>query len=318
MSTTPNRDAILGRILNADGAPFTPGESAPQPLTGTEAGGDPGHTSPTDVLETGIKVVDLFAPLRVGGLHQVSAGVGVGKDVLLTEIINNIGRHANGCAVWVAPYEHTADGSHMVQWFRESGVMPLLALLLARPGEAATALRTATRLARALALDGSPTLLGIESDLLDATTAALIPQADNVTRLIISHGDEATPLPAPLTADGYILFSRELAQQSIWPAVDPIRSASRLIARGDLPAEHLRLASAARDVLTTTPDSPRARRLLRFGTQPFTVAEAYTARPGAYVPLPETLAGYASILSGAWDDAPEEALAWHGRLPQRP
>lgn len=316
MATLPTREAILGHILNAHGAPLTtqPPETpdaTPQPNTTTATA-----PSPTGVLETGIKVVDLFTPLLPGGLHQIGAGIGVGKDVLLSEMIANLGRYHGGCAVWVAPFERVAEGNFMVQEFRETGVLSLIAFVLARPGEERQALETATRYARAFALDGSPVLLGIEAALLvDAVTVEAIPQRDSITRLVITHGDDLPALAAPLVADGRICFSKVLAQQSIWPAIDPLRSTSRAIERGDLPAEHLRVARAAHETLTATPDSPRARRLLRFGNQPFTVAEAFTARPGAYVPLAETLRGYASILSGAWDQVAEEQLAWQGSLP---
>ena len=173
-------------------------------------------------------------------------------------------------------------------------------------------------LARSFAFAGQPTVLGIEDDLLTASTAAMLPQDDTITRLIITHDNDTPRLPAPLIADATIAFSPTLAQQSIWPAVDGVRSVSRLLDEGLLTGEHARVAAEARAIIAHDPASPRARRLIRFGSQPFTVAEPFTARPGVYVSPADTIQGYAALLTGAYDDVPEEQLAFLGSLPPHP
>lgn len=320
MTTLPPSEQALGHIFYEDGTPVTPLGSPLAPASLSHAPGSKAASGSEDVvgagiLETGVKVVDVFTPLRLGGLHQVSGGVGVGKDVLLGEIIHNVGYQRRGCAVWVAPQEHHAEGHHLVQEFRECGVLGLVAFVVARPGKAAQALQAGLALARSLAAAGRETLLGIEADLLDASAAPLLPQHDTVTRLIITQGETVATLPAPLTSDGDIRFSRALAERGIWPAVDVVRSHSGAIERGALASEHLRVAREARDSIVANPAAPRALRLLRFGSQPFFVAEPFTAQPGQYVPLAQAEDGYQRILRGDYDDAPEEALTFLGALP---
>lgn len=318
MVTFPAGERVMGRVLRADGVPLDHGvalDHEPRIAVTTVAHVSSGAPA---LLETGIKVVDLFCPLRVGGLHQIGAGYRLGKEVLIAEIIHNLRRYHAGRAVWIAPSQQHADGHHMVQSFRESGVLSAMSFIIAPSGQERQAMQAGLALARSFALAGRPTVLGIEDELLTTSTAAMLPQDDAVIRLIISHDNTIAHLPTPLAADATIAFSHTLAQQSIWPAVDGVRSASRMLEAGLVTDEHARVAAEARAIITQDSTSPRARRLIRFGSQPFTVAEPFTARPGIYVSLAGAIQSYAALLSGAYDDVPEEQLAFQGSLPPHP
>lgn len=318
MVTFPAGDRILGRVLRADGVSLDDGVALDREPRITLSGVTQALQQATALFETGIKVVDLFCPLRVGGLHQIGAGYRLGKEVLLAEIIYSLHRYHNGCAVWVAPSQQHVDSHHMVQSFRESGVLTSVSVIIAPSGQARQAMLAGLALARSFALEGRPVALGIEAELLDASTAPLLPQEDSVTRLIITHDNDAPRLPAPLDADATIAFSETLARQSIWPAVDSLRSVSRLLEAGCVTEAHARVTRAAREVIAHDPASPRARCLIQFGSQPFFVAEPFTARPGVRVALADTIQGYAALLSGAYDDVPEDQIAYQGSLPPHP
>ncbi|HEX8996446.1 MAG TPA: hypothetical protein VF812_10480 [Ktedonobacterales bacterium] len=317
MISFPAGDLVLGRVLRADGVPLDHGEPLDHAPRITVSTATPAPRRTSAIFETGIKVVDFFCPLRAGGLHQISAGYRLGKEVLLAEIVHNVQRYHAGRVVWIAPSQQHADGHHMVQSFRESGVLSAMSFIIAPSGQERQAMQAGLALARSFALAGQPTVLGIEADLLSPGAAAMLPQDDSVTRLIISHDNEVWRLPTPLAADATINFSPALARQNIWPAVDGVHSASRLLEAGRISETHARLASEARTLIAQDA-SPRARRLVLFGSQPFAVAEPFTARPGVYVPLSDTVQGYAALLSGAYDDIPEKQLAFLGSLPPHP
>lgn len=318
MLTFPTGERVLGRILRADGVPLDRGEALGRaPHVSVMATAPTTQMEPT-LFQTGIKSIDLFCPLRAGGLHQIGAGPGVGKEVVLGEIVHNVSRYERGCAVWVAPRQQHADGHHMAQSFRESGVLSSISMIIAPAGQERQALQSGLALARSFALEGRPVLLGIESDALTPSAAALLSQDDSVTRFIVTHGSELTPQPSSLIADATITFSMALAKQNIWPAIDGASSSSHLLAEGSVTEEHARVAQEARELITQDSASPRARRLLRFGSQPFAIAEPFTARPGVSVSLADTIKGYAAVLSGAYNDVPEEWFAFQGSLPPHP
>ncbi len=318
MLTFPTGERVLGRILRADGVPLDQGESLDRaPHVSVVATAPAPQTEPAH-FHTGIKTIDLFSPLRAGGLHQIGAGHGVGKEVVLAEIVHNVSRYERGCAVWIAPRQQHTDGHHMAQSFRESNMLSTMSMIIAPAGQERQALQSGLALARSFALEGRPVLLGIESDALTPAAATLLPQDDNVTRIIVADGSEMAPLPSPLIVDATITFSMALAKQNIWPATDGANSSSRLLTEGGVTDEHARVAREARELITHDSASPRAKRLLRFGSQPFAIAEPFTARPGIMVALADTIKGYAALLSGASDDVPEEWFAFQGSLPPHP
>lgn len=157
-----------------------------------------------------------------------------------------------------------------------------------------------------------------EDDLVQEGTATYLPPLDPATRVISSHEAVNHDLPASLTTDATIVLSRALAEQRLFPAIDLAQSRSALLEHGEVEATHVRLAAAVRAALLDQRQARRAELLQRFCTQPFFVAEPYTARPGAYVPLAETLQGFATLLEGTYDDVPEALLTYQGRLPLHP
>ena len=242
----------------------------------------------------------------------------MGKDVLLAELIYRIAQHYHGCAVWVAGAEQHAAGHHLVQEFRETNVLQHMIFVIGEPHQAALALQTGRTLAQALAEEGIPVLLGIEDELVQDETGTYLPPLDLATRLIISHKVANHSLPTSLTMDATIVLSRALAERRLFPAIDLAESRSALLERAEVATAHVRLAAAVRTVLLDQRPERRSELLQRFCTQPFFTAEPYTAQPGVYVPLAETLQGFAILLEGVYDDVPDALLTYQGRLPRHP
>jgi F-type H+-transporting ATPase subunit beta len=310
------RTVLLGRIMTPDMQPLD-GLDLLDPITG-QPQNRAAPPPPRQVLETGIKVLDLFTPLCTGGLHRVMGEYGMGKDVLLAELIYRIAQHYSGCAVWVASAEQHPAGNHMVQEFRESNVLQHMSFVIGEPSKAAAALRTGQALAQALAEEGVPVLLGVEDELVKAGSEMYLPPLELATRLLITHGVANHNLPASLTMDATIVLSRALAEKRLFPAVDLTASRSALLDRAEVGEAHVRLAAAVRTVLLDQRQERRSELLQRFCAQPFFTAEPYTAQPGAYVPLSETLEGFATILQGTYDDVSEALLTYQGQLPVHP
>ena len=243
---------------------------------------------------------------------------GVGKDVLLAELIYRIAQRYQGCAVWVAGAEQHAAGHHLVQEFRETNVLQHMIFVIGQRHQAVAALQTGRTLAQALAEEGSPVLLGIEDELVQDETGTYLPPLDLATRLIISHQVANHDHPAALTMDATMVLSRVLAERRLFPAIDLAESRSALLERAEVAAAHVRVAAAVRTILLDQRPPRRSELLQRFCTQPFFTAEPYTAQPGAYVPLAETLQGFATLLEGTYDDVPEAMLTYQGRLPLHP
>lgn len=309
------RTALLGRIVTPELQPL----DGLDPLAPLASQAD--RQAPPDtrsLLETGIKVLDLFTPLCAGGRHHVMGEYGVGKDVLLAELVYRIAQHDQGCAVWVAGAEQHTAGHHLVQEFRECNVLRHMIFVIGQPHQAIAALQTGQTLAQALADDGTPVLLGIEDELVQNETEMYLPPLDLATRLIISHEVANHGLPGSLRMDASIVLSRALAERRLFPAIDLAESRSALLERAEVEETHVRLAAAVRTALLDQRPARRAELLQRFCTQPFFTAELYTAQPGAYVPLAETLQDFAILLEGAYDDVPDALLTYQGRLPRHP
>ena len=309
------RAALLGRIVTPDLQPLDGLDPLAPLASQADRRAAPQSRS---LLETGIKMLDLFTPLCVGGLHHVIGEYGVGKDVLLAELIYRIAQHDHGCAVWVAGAEQHAAGHHLVQEFRECNVLQHMIFVIGQPHQANAALQSGRTLAQALAEEGTPVLLGIEDELVQDETETYLAPLDLATRLIISHQVADHGLPDSLTMDASIVLSRALAERRLFPAIDLAESRSALLERAEVEATHVRVAAAVRTVVLDQRPERRAELLQRFCTQPFFTAEPYTAQPGAYVPLAETLQGFATLLEGAYDDIPEAMLTYQGRLPRHP
>jgi F-type H+-transporting ATPase subunit beta len=336
--TLPPASSLLGRAIDAAGQPLP----VDAPMSADA------HTSPVraahangELYISGIKVIDMFAPMVRGGITTMTGTTGVGLVVVTSQLIHDLAVRSGGCAVIASIKEAHMDVEALVADLRSEGVMQHVIVVSGQPGEtdARPIADTALALAEDLRGSGRETLLVLHEPLLTPATAGRLADRARggaaaltvlVWQLLAPEQLAANPLPpAPIASDGRLVFSRVLGGQNIWPAVDPARSESRLLADETLSAEHRRVAAAARALLretgvtegageTSAPLGGRARRALLFGSQPFVVAEPFTALPGAYVPLAETIRDYAAIVDGRCDALPEEAVRFTGALGALP
>ena len=321
---TPGDWAVLNGYIDIAGLL---GVTVPEPL---RADWQP-HQG--DVLETGIKVVDVMAPMPRGGTIRTTAQGGVGKMVLLAEIVHRLARQG-GRAVYVRWYERFYRAEDAVREQMEAGTDRVSKLVLGHMDGAGRLDTLGRAVERAEALrdenGGRDVLL-----LVDAPPEGELP-LDVVRDRIGVRGNGAITLLAfdlllPNTGyaraavddaewDVQLAFDRGLARRGVYPAVDPIASRSRLLADGRVPPEHAATAREIRDLLSTSNGSSsiRAQRAVEFQSQPFFVAEPWTARPGAFVRIDAALAGYQAILTGATDAFDNGALLYSGALPTPP
>lgn len=286
-----------------------------------------------NVLETGIKVVDIMTPLPRGGTIRTAAQGGVGKMVLLAEVVHRLARQGGG-AVYVRWFERFYRAEDATREQMESGIDAVSELVLGHMDAAARmdTLRQAVERAEALRDEngGRDALL-----LVDAPPEGELPLGLVRDRIGVRGNGSITLLVCDLLLpntgyaravvdetewDVQLVFDRGLAKRGVYPAVDPIGSWSRLLADGRVPADHAATASKLRDLLTSVDGSSsiRAQRAQEFQSQPFFVAEPWTARPGAFVLIDSALAGYNAILTGAADAIENGALLYAGALPTSP
>lgn len=326
------------------------------------------------VFETGLKVLDLLAPLPRGGNTGLFGGAGVGKTVLMMELMQNTVRHHRGTSVFAGIGERSREARELWDEMSAAGVLDHVVLVLGQMGET-SGIRYRTGHAALTIAEwfrddaGQDVLLFIDnvfrfvqagnevSGLLgrhpsrvgyQPTLAADIAELEeriastgraaitSVQAIYVPADDVTDPAVAELFnhLDAFLVLSREAAAEGLYPAVDPLRSASTLLTPDVVGERHARVAAEARRVLSryealrdvialvgTDELSPedqravtRARRLRRFLTQPFTVTESFTGRPGAFVAREATIAGAEAVLEGATDDLPEQALYMGGTL----
>src|SRR5260221_5341765 len=334
-------DGWLGHVLDAHGTALDGHGPTPVP----EARPYQPATSQLErragpMLETGIKALDLLAPLSRGGSAWLSASGGVGLMVLFAELSRRLARRG-GRVVFVRWQERFYRVEDALRELRELGTDDITTMVVGRladPGERREqALLTGWSVAEAFGAEGRDVLL-----IVDVPPAGLpeleslrtrLPAADgpgSITLLVfdlvlLSTGFES-PVMVPDDWDAYIVFDLQLARRGLFPAMDPLASTSRLLRDGLVDSQHARVAGQVRPRLERSrgehgdgPLSPealstRARRLELFQTQPFFVAEPWTARPGESVPFEDTLAGYSALADGAADTLPEDAPRYVGRL----
>ncbi|MEO7911840.1 MAG: hypothetical protein ABIV47_19515 [Roseiflexaceae bacterium] len=347
MTTTradlPVGHALLGRIIDATGAALDDRGpiDAPTQLPIDRSSSAESTPLVDQLLETGIKVIDLFAPIVRGGTSTITAMPGVGLIVTTSELIQRIAAHHGGCAV-IADLEDGIYPLHeLVADLRSGGVDRHVAIVAGRQDETAAGKRRVAlaglTLAEHFCEQGRETLLFLNEQLLtEQTIQRLRDRRHGGTRgsLTLLIWQIRTPetiheyaLDQPLPVDGRIVFSRGLAKQNIWPAIDPVLSTSRMLDGSALGAEHARVARVAQELLRGYGDlqgtgaigddaqlQARARRVLLFGSQPFVVAETFTARPGVYLPITETVRGYGELVDGRHDSVPEEAFRFTGGI----
>jgi F-type H+/Na+-transporting ATPase subunit beta len=370
---------VLGRIMNVIGEPVD--ELGPIATKDTL----PIHRSapmleeldPSKVLfETGIKVIDLLAPYTKGGKTGLFGGAGVGKTVLIMELINNVAKQHGGYSVFAGVGERTREGNDLWAEMKESGVINRTALVYGQMNEppgarlrvGLSALTVAEYFRDTLGQDvllfvdnifrftqagsevsallgrmpsavGYQPTLGTEMGALQERITSTKKGSITSVQAIYVPADDLTD-PAPATAfahlDATTVLSRQISELGIYPAVDPLDSTSRIMDPHVVGAEHYAVAQRVQLVLQRYKELQdiiailgmdelsdedklsvsRARKIQRFLSQPFQVAEAFTGTPGKYVPLKETIKGFKEVVDGKMDDIPEQAFYMVGPIEE--
>lgn len=369
----------LGRIFNVLGEPIDE-LPAPKDCEHWDIHRDPPsyeeQSSTTEILETGIKVVDLICPYAKGGKIGLFGGAGVGKTVLIMELINNIAKEHGGISVFTGVGERTREGNDLYNEMKESGVINKTALVYGQMNEPPGARMRVGLSGLTMAeyfrdKEGQDVLLFIDnifrftqagsevSALLGRMPSAVGYQPTLATEMgalqeritSTNHGsitsvqavyvpaDDLTD-PAPATTfahlDATTVLSRNIASQGIYPAVDPLESTSRILTPEVVGKEHYRVSKAVQQILQRYNELQdiiaimgidelseedkltvsRARKVQRFLSQSFSVAEQFTGLPGKYVPLKETIRGFAEIIDGKHDDLPESEFLFVGTIDE--
>ena len=371
----------LGRIFNVlgetvdDGEPLD-NESVLKESIHKEAPSFEEQGTDTEILETGIKVVDLLAPYLKGGKIGLFGGAGVGKTVLIQELINNIAKGHGGLSVFAGVGERTREGRDLYNEMTESGVIDRTALVYGQMNEppgarlrvGLTALTMAEyfrdkegqnvllfidnifRFTQAGAevsalLGRMPSAVGYQPNLAtemgalqERITSTNAGSITSVQAVYVPADDLTDPAPATTFAhlDATTVLSRQIASLGIYPAVDPLDSTSRILEPEIVGNEHYKVARDTQKVLQRYKELQdiiailgmdeldeedkltvnRARKIQRFFSQPFSVAEQFTGMKGKYVPLRETIRGFKEILDGLHDDLPEQAFLYVGTIDE--
>lgn len=375
----PVGNPALGRIINVVGRPVDE--------MGEVKGDDywPIHrpapsfvdqSTTIEVLETGVKVIDLMIPFPKGGKMGLFGGAGVGKTVVLMEMINNIAKEHGGKSVFAGVGERTREGNDLYVEMKEAGVLPNAALIYGQmnepPGARArvglTALTAAeyfrdeqgedvllfidnifrftqagmevsALLGRMPSAVGYQPTLGTDlGELQERITSTTKGSITSVQAIYVPADDLTDPAPATTFAhlDGTLVLSRQIAELGIYPAVDPLDSTSRILDPNVLGSDHYQVARQVQQILQKYKDLQdiiailgmdelsdedkltvnRARKIQRFLSQPFHVAEQFTGTPGVYVKLEDTIKGFKEIIEGKHDDLPENAFYMVGTIDQ--
>lgn len=386
--TVPVGDGVLGRIFNVTGDAVD--EGAPVQYTKRypihrDAPTLEEQAASAEILETGLKVIDLICPFLKGGKAGSFGGAGVGKTVLIMELINNIAKSHGGFSVFAGVGERTREGNDLYNEMIESGVIDLkestnskVALVYGQmnepPGARARVALSALSMAEYFrdeehrdvllfidnifrfsqagsevsallgrtpsAVGYQPTLAEEMAGLQERITSTKKGSITSMQAVYVPADDLTDPAPATTFAhlDSTVVLERSLAAQGLYPAVDPLSSTSNALAPEVVGEEHYKVARGVQLVLQRYKDLQdiiailgmeelsdedktavtRARKIQRFLTQPFHVAEVFTNTPGAYVPIEETVRGFKEILDGKWDDVPEGNFYMRGGIDTVP
>ncbi len=377
--SVPVGERTLGRIFNVLGEVIDQAGDLP------EGEKRPIHRLPPsfdqldpseEIFETGIKVVDLIAPYVKGGKVGLFGGAGVGKTVLIQELIHNLAKEHGGLSVFAGVGERTREGNDLWLEMKESGVIDKTALVYGQmnepPGARLRVALTGLTMAEHFRDEGGqdvllfidnifrfvqagsevsallgrmpsavgyqPTLQSEMGALQERITSTRNGSVTSVQAIYVPADDLTDPAPAASFAhlDSTTTLNRAISEKGIYPAVDPLDSTSRALSKDIVGEEHYTTATRVQEVLQTYKDLQdiiailgvdeltdeqkltvgRARRIERFLSQPFHVAEAFTGTPGQYVPLGETVRGFKEILEGKHDDLPEQAFYMVGGIDQ--
>jgi F-type H+-transporting ATPase subunit beta len=377
--TVPVGKPVLGRLINVLGEPID--EAGPIEKTAERM---PIHRPAPDFteqvatmeqFETGVKVFDLLVPFVKGGKMGMFGGAGVGKTVIIMEMIHNIAKEHGGVSVFAGVGERTREGNDLYLEMKHSGVLPSVALIYGQmnetPGIRARVGLSALTVSEYFRDQGQDVLMFIDNifryTLAGAEVSALLgrmPSAvgyqptlgtdmgalqERITtttkgsitsmQAIYVPADDLTD-PAIVTAfthlDGTVVLSRQIVELGIYPGVDPLDSTSRLLDPKVLGEEHYGVARGVQGILQRYKELQdiiailgmeelseddklivaRARKLQRFLSQPFHVAETFTGTPGRYVKIEDTLKGFKAVLEGKYDDVPEQAFYMIGPIEE--
>lgn len=375
----PVGNDVLGRLFNVLGEPIdgipAPEDAPKKPIHLPSPEYTQQETS-TQIYETGIKVIDLLAPYTKGGKVGLFGGAGVGKTVLIQELINNIAKEHGGISVFAGVGERTREGNDLYNEMQESGVIEKTAMVFGQMNEppgarmrvALTGLTMAEHFrdrehqdvllfidnifrftqagSEVSALLGripsavgyQPTLATEMGALQERITSTSNGSITSVQAVYVPADDLTDPAPATTFShlDATTVLSRAITELGIYPAVDPLESSSRIMDPLILGEEHYHTARDVQAVLQRYKDLQdiiailgmdelseedkltvaRARRLQRFLSQPFAVAEQFTGMQGKYVPLADTIRGFREILDGKYDHIPESMFLYAGRIEE--
>ena len=377
--TVPVGDCCLGRVFNLLGEPVD-NKPAPEakerwPIHRPAPAYDE-QEGTTEILETGIKVVDLIAPYAKGGKIGLFGGAGVGKTVIIMELINNIAKQHGGLSVFAGVGERTREGNDLYNEMQESGVINKTALVYGQMNEPPGArmrvglsgltmaeyfrdrenqdvllfidniFRFTQAGSEVSALLGrmpsavgyQPTLATEMGALQERITSTKKGSITSVQAVYVPADDLTDPAPATTFAhlDATTVLSRSIASLGIYPAVDPLDSTSRILTPEIVGREHYEVARKVQSILQRYKELQdiiaimgmdelsdedklivaRARKVQRFLSQPFHVAEQFTGMEGRYVPLKETIRGFREIIDGLHDDLPESAFLFVGSIDE--
>ncbi len=367
----------LGRILNVIGEPVDelgPVVTKMKYPIHRPAPSFTDQATQVEPFETGIKVVDLLAPYPRGGKIGLFGGAGVGKTVIIMELINNVAKQHGGYSVFGGVGERTREGNDLLLEMKESGVIERAALVYGQmnepPGARARVALTALTAAEYFrdeegkdvllfidnifrftqansevsallgrmpsAVGYQPTLSTDLGELQERITTTKKGSITSVQAIYVPADDLTDPAPATTFAhlDAQTVLSRQIAELGIYPAVDPLDSTSRILDPNVVGEEHYKVARQVQEVLQRYRDLQdiiailgmdelseddrlavaRARKIQKFLSQPFNVAEAFTGRKGKYVKLADTIRGFKEIVEGRMDDTPEQAFYMMGTI----
>ena len=377
--TVPVGEECLGRVFNLLGEPV---DNMPAPKAKERwpihrhAPAYDEQESATEIFETGIKVVDLICPYAKGGKIGLFGGAGVGKTVLIMELIHNIATQHGGLSVFTGVGERTREGNDLYYEMKESGVISKTALVYGQMNEPPGArmrvglsgltmaeyfrdvknqdvllfidniFRFTQACSEVSALLGrmpsavgyQPTLATEMGALQERITSTKKGSITSVQAVYVPADDLTDPAPATTFAhlDATTVLDRSIASLGIYPAVDPLGSTSRILSPEIVGAEHYEVARKVQEMLQRYKELQdiiaimgmdelseedklvvaRARKIQRFLSQPFSVAEQFTGMEGKYVPLSETVRGFKEIIEGRHDDLPESAFLFVGSIDE--